>query len=322
MIPVDPEVQKPALRVAEFVEKNRNSMAVAEGTDPASLNRLITKRRLQKLGMALAGFPDYLQEGRVYVFGNTEARFYDSQSPEQRRKVTAATLPPMLACVLVTHGLAIPPVLEEYAREKGIPLLITPMDSSAAIYRFTEFLEIELSGVSSVHGVLMDVFGVGVLLTGESGIGKSECAVELLLRGHQLVADDVVELKNVGNKILLGGCPATIQDLLELRGIGILNVRQLFGVSAIRRGKEVDFNIHLERWIPEKTYERIGFVLEKKDLFGVEVPYITIPVAVGRNLAALVEIACRVFLMRTQGLHPQGEERWEGPSASPAHSPD
>lgn len=303
----DPAVAQPALRVAEFITKNKQVVSAAAGLAPSSLDRLITKRRLQKLGMALAGFPDYIQQGRMYVYGNTESRFFESLAPAKRQVVLAGLISRNLCCILVTQGLAVPDDMASFAGEHGIPVLQTGLDSSTAIYRFTEFLETELSGISSLHGVLMDVHGVGVLITGDSGIGKSECALELILKGHQLVADDVVELKNVGNKLLLGNCPERIQDLLELRGIGIVNVRHLFGVSAVRRTKEVNFNIHLERWMPKKVYERVGFTLDKKELYGVEIPFIIIPVAVGRNLSVLVEIACRVFMMRAQGLYPHAD---------------
>ena len=299
--------QMPALTVGEFLEKNRSAVRLDPGSDPALLARRINKKRLQKLGMALAGFAEYIQDGRIYVFGNAEASYCRSRSAEQLREVIAKLAPRLNTGILVTQGLAPPPVLAEFARQQGLPILRTELDSSTAIYRFTEFLEIELSPRMILHGLLMDVYGLGVLIGGESGIGKSECALELILRGHRLVADDVVDLRNVGGKHLIGESPPPVRNLLELRGIGILNVREMFGISAVSRMKEVIFYIHLERWHSQKAYDRLGFSWQRREVFGVELPSMSIPVAPGRNLSVLVEVACRVFLMRSSGQHPMGD---------------
>lgn len=299
--------QKPAISVGSFVLRNSQVLQVDNSVETDALNRSITRKRLQKLGMAMAGFPGYLQPGRVYVFGNTEARFLQKSPPGQKTEIFERLIPESLTCILVTQKREAPVELRDFCSRHGIPLLLSQLDSSAAMHLFTEFLELELSPVATIHGVLMEVFGAGVLITGESSIGKSECALDLILRGHRLVADDLVELKNVGNKVLLGSAPQQIRDLLELRGIGIVNIRHLFGVSAIRKSKEVDFIVQLERWNPSRDYERLGFTMKRRELAGVALPYMTIPVAMGRNLAALLEIACRVFLMRVHNIHPLGE---------------
>ncbi|HOS99543.1 MAG TPA: HPr kinase/phosphorylase, partial [Acidobacteriota bacterium] len=222
-----PQTQTPALTVGGFLEKNRSFVRLDPGSDPVLLTRRITKKRLQKLGMALAGFTEYIQDGRIYVFGNTEDSYCKSRPTDQLRDVITKLAPRLNTALMVTQGLALPPVLAEFARTQGLPVLLTELDSSTAIYRFTEFLEIELSPRMILHGLLMDVYGLGVLIGGESGIGKSECALELILRGHRLVADDVVDLRNVGGKHLIGESPPPVQNLLELRGIGILNVREM-----------------------------------------------------------------------------------------------
>ena len=299
--------QSPALTVGEFLEKNRSFVRLDPGSDPALLTRRITKKRLQKLGMALAGFTEYIQDGRIYVFGNTEDSYCKSRPIDQLREVIAKLAPRLNTALLVTQGLALPPALAEFARSQNLPVLLTELDSSTAIYRFTEFLESELSPRMILHGLLMDVYGLGVLIGGESGIGKSECALELILRGHRLVADDVVDLRNVGGKHLIGESPPPVQNLLELRGIGILNVREMYGISAVSRMKEVIFYIQLERWHPQKEYDRLGFSWQRREVFGVELPSMSIPVAPGRNLSVLVEVACRVFLMRSSGQHPMGD---------------
>jgi len=300
------EIRKPSLSIGEFYEKNRDHLTLGTPYSPAAMGRRVDKKRLQKLGMALAGFMDYLQPGRIYVFGNTETRFFQKQHPQIKADILASLRSKKLSCLLVTQHREPPVELVEYARANEIALLQTNLDSSSAMYLFTEFLERELSPRLAIHGVLMDVYGVGVLLVGESGVGKSECALELVLKGHRMVADDTVEIRSIGKKQLAGSAPPELQDVLELRGIGIVNIRELFGISAIRRTKDVNFIIELERWTPEKHFDRLGLDINTQPLMGFEVPYIVIPVAPGRNLATLVEVACRVYLMRNHGLHPMG----------------
>jgi len=304
---LEEEIQRPSLAVEEFLNKNRDKLSLGISSTSRAMKRLITKKRLQKLGMALAGFTDYLREGRIYVFGNTEARFFQKQLPQSRRKILESLMPEKLSCILATQGLKIPSELSEFVMAREIPVLQTQLDSSSAIYQFSEFLEMELSPRVIIHGVLMDVFGVGALLVGESGIGKSECALELVLKGHRIVADDTVDIRCVGKKQLIGSVPPALQDILELRGIGIVNIRELFGISAIRLTKDVNFIIELQKWEPQTEYDRLGLEIMTRDLLGFNVPYITIPVAPGRNLAILVEIACRVYLMRNYGLNPMGK---------------
>lgn len=299
-------VPQPSMTVEEFLRKNPKNLSRGIGNGPRFMDRALDKKRLQKLGMALAGFIDYLQPGRVYVFGNTEARFFESQTEEKRKEILGRIDRENMTCILLTQGLEIPRELANYALQEGIPVLRTPLDSSTAMYVFTEFLEMWLSPLQSIHGVLMDVFGVGVLILGESGIGKSECALELILRGHRIVSDDVVDIRILGDNKLQGSAPPQIQDVLELRGIGIVNVRELIGISAIRRVKHINFIIELLRWEPGARYERLGLSIRKKKVFGVELPFMSIPVAPGRNIAALIEVASRVYLMREHGLHPMG----------------
>ena len=296
----------PCMTVRVFVEKNRALLCLNADSSQAGLDRLIARKRLQKLGMALAGFTGYLQPGRIYVFGRTELAYFNSQTPEQQDRILGDLVPPRLDCLLVTHGLRLPARLEVFFAGLDIPVLLTPLESSTAIHRFTEFLELALAPTQIIHGVLMDVFGVGVLIGGESGIGKSECALELILKGHRLVADDVVELRSIGDKLLLGEAPENVRELLELRGIGILNVREMFGVSAIARMKEVACYIRLERWTPEHAGHRLGLEWDRKRFFEVDLPALMIPVAPGRNISVLVEVACRVFLLQTYGTHSWG----------------
>ncbi len=297
---------QPSTTVGDFLLHNPERLTLRLGEGHRFTDKVISHKQLQKLGMALTGFTDYLEPGIVYVFGNAENRFLSTQTPERRREIFAAIDPALISCILMTNDLPTPVELEEFALGSGIPVLATNWDSSTAMYVFTEYFETCLSPLLAVHGLLMDVFGVGALILGESGIGKSECALELILRGHRIVSDDMVEIRAVGNNRLIGSAPPQIQNILEMRGIGIVDVRELIGVSAIRKKKHVNFIIELIRWEPGTSYDRLGLSVQKKEFFGAMRPFMTIPVAAGRNIATLVEVACRVYLIREHGRHPMG----------------
>ena len=314
-------ISKPALSIREFIEKNHTRLKIFPEPGDPDLEREISRKRLQKLGMALTGFTDYLQEGRIYVFGNTETRFFLKQSPPERIEILERLADTRLSCLLITQGLEPPAELVKFARSNQTVVLQTDLESSTAIHLFSEFLEEELSPRIAIHGVLIDIFGVGALLVGESGIGKSECALELVLKGHRMVADDTVEIRCIGENHLVGSAPEALRDVLELRGIGIVNMRDMFGISAIRRNKDVNFIIEMENWAPHKQYDRLGLEMNTLKILNFDVPFITIPVAPGRNLATLVELACRVYLMRYHGMNPMGEfARILSPEKSPAEN--
>jgi HPr kinase/phosphorylase len=195
-----------------------------------------------------------------------------------------------LPCVLITMGLEAPAELSAEAERAGVPLLRTDLVTPVAIARLTTLLEDRMAPRETRHGVLMDILGLGVLMIGESGIGKSECALDLIGRGHRLVADDTVEIRCRGEAILIGTC-------------GLVNVTDLFGVSATRSSKRVELIVHLERWEPNREYDRLGLDTTTLDVLGVAVPYVRMPVAPGRNLAMLIEVAARNHLLRTRGRH-------------------
>jgi HPr kinase/phosphorylase len=208
-----------------------------------------------------------------------------------------------LPCVMITMGLDAPDELSAEAERAGVPLLRTALTTPVAIARLTTLLEDRMAPRETRHGVLMDILGLGVLLTGESGIGKSECALDLIGRGHRLVADDTVEIRCRGEAILIGTCPELTRHHVEVRGVGLVNVTDLFGVSATRSSKRVELVVHLERWEPGREYDRLGLDATTTDILGVGVPCVTMPVAPGRNLAMLVEVAARNQLLRTRGRH-------------------
>ncbi len=271
------------------------------------LSRLVTSPHIQKTGLALVGFDQFLRPGRILILGESEVRYLEGLAPQARRDAAARVLARDIPCVLVTNGLAPAAELADEAARAGVPLIQTSLVTPTAIAKITARLEIHLAVRGMVHGVLMDVLGLGVLVVGDSGIGKSECALDLIVRGHRLVADDTVELRRRGESVVLGSCPELTRYHMEICGLGVINIRDLFGVAATRSQKRVELVVQLERWDPMREYDRLGLDDERFDVLGVSVPMIRMPVAPGRNLAILVEVAARNQLLRARGHHAARE---------------
>ena len=269
----------------------------------AGLERRIALPHVQKTGLALAGYDEYLRAGRVLIFGESEIRFLEQLPEAERIHALRRLFLRDLPCVLVTMGLDAPAELAAEAERAGVPLLRTALATPVAIARLTTLLEDRMAPRETRHGVLMDILGLGVLMIGESGIGKSECALDLIGRGHRLVADDTVEIRCRGEAILIGTCPELTRHHVEIRGLGVVNVTDLFGVSATRSSKRVELIVHLERWEANREYDRLGLDTTTMDVLGVAVPFVRMPVAPGRNLAMLIEVAARNHLLRTRGRH-------------------
>lgn len=282
---------------------------VARGAEPLGL-RLVAGRaglasrvlqaRVQRPGLALTGYTDYIRYGRVQILGSSEMGYLARLRARERRSLLGKLCRSRISCFVVTKGLVPAAELVAQAEARGIPLFATRLESTPFIKLLQAFLEERLASRLQLHGVLLDVFGLGVLVLGESGIGKSECALELVDRGHRLVADDVVELKRMGD-VLVGVSPDLTRYHMELRGLGVLNVKDLYGVSSIRLSKRVELVVQLERWDPAKEYDRLGLDGERFLVLGAELPLARMPVAPGRNIALLVEVAARNRLLRESG---------------------
>ena len=269
----------------------------------AGLERTICSPHIQKTGLALAGFDEYLQPARILVFGESEVRYLESLDAPHRVNALAAAFSHDIPCVLITGGWHPPAELLAASDLYHVPLLRTSVMTPAAIAKVASLLDDELAERQVMHGVLMDMLGLGVLIIGESGIGKSECALDLVVRGHRLVADDTVEVRRRGETTLIGTCPDLTRHHIEVRGLGLINIRDLFGVAAIRASKRVELVVQLERWDPHREYDRLGLEESRYDILGLKVPLIRMPVAPGRSLAVLVEVAARNQLLRARGLH-------------------
>jgi len=276
-------------------------LAGADGVD-----NIVNRPRIQKPGLALAGFLEYIHPGRIQILGKSEITFLEERAPAERSRIMSQLCRQGVSCFVVTTGLPPPPELLEEAERQRVPLLRTELSSSVTIDVLTRYLEDRLAPRAVVHGVLMDIYGLGVLLLGDSGVGKSECALDLVVRGHRLVSDDVVEIKRRGD-VLVGTGPELTRYHMELRGLGIVNVKDLFGVASVRRNKFVEFVIRLDPWKPGKRYDRLGLDEKGHDVLGVELPYVEMPVGPGRNLSVLIEVAARNHLLKLKGYNPARE---------------
>jgi HPr kinase/phosphorylase len=239
----------------------------------------------------------------VLVFGESEIRFIEGLEVSARTAVLRRVLAQGVPCIVVAEGLDVGAELMVEAERAGVPLLRTTDRTPVAIAHLASLLELHLAPRDITHGVLLDVLGLGVLVTGESGIGKSECALDLVTRGCRLVADDTVEIFRGAGGVLMGCCPALTRHHMELRGLGVINVRDLFGVASTRRSKRVELIVQLERWEAGRAYERLGLDDVFLEVLGVRIPLVRMPVAPGRNLAMLVEVAARNQLLRARGRH-------------------
>jgi HPr kinase/phosphorylase len=270
------------------------------------LDNPVRSPRIQKYGLALAGYTEYLHPDRVQILGKTELSYLASLSKERQDEVLRQYCSFPICCFLVTQDLSAPPRLKELADERDIPILRCPWQSSVCIARLEDYLEDRLAPEVSLHAVLVDVYGVGCIILGKSGIGKSETALHLIARGHRLVADDVVDIRRRG-MTLVGSGAELLRHNMEIRGLGIINIRDLFGVGAIRSTKRVDLVIQLEEWDPDHHYDRLGLDEEHYDILGIPIPSIKIPVRPGRNITTIVEVAARNQLLKEMGYYPAQE---------------
>lgn len=266
-----------------------------------SVERRITVAELNRPGLALSGFLDRFRAERIQIFGNGEQAYCSKADHDKLAQALSSMLTsPSVPCVIVTNNIRVPNALTQACRKHGVPLLRTSFDTATLTGELAEALEARLSPATTLHGVLVDVYGLGVLIQGEAGIGKSECALELLKRGHILVADDAVHVQQRRGAYLRGSCPEPLRNHMEVRGLGVIDVKLLFGIGAILERTRIELSIKLEPWNAEKI-ERTGLDTLKFSILNVEIPLIRIPVTPGRNLAVLVEVAALNQRLRSQG---------------------
>lgn len=257
--------------------------------DPSQI--MISSSDVNRPGLALAGFFDHFERKRIQIIGNAEAMYIKKMDETQRRERLTDFFRRNPVAVVVAHENEIDPISRELAECFEVPLLSTNENTSDFMASLIAYLHVQLAPQITRHGVLVEVYGEGIFITGDSGVGKSETAIELIKRGHRFIADDAVELRKVSAKAIVGNAPEIIKYYIELRGIGIVDVRRLFGMGAVKETEKVDMIINLEPWVQGKMYDRLGLDSEYTDIMGIKIPTTTIPVKPGRNLAVVLEIA-------------------------------
>jgi len=269
-------------------------------------DRTLSSETIQKPTLALIGHLNFVHPNRVQVLGCAEMDYLRGLSEPSLQEAIDHLFSNELAAIVISNGEAVPPVLRETAERTGTPLFSSTPASPILMSYLGHYLTQSLAETTSQHGVFLEVLGMGVLIKGDAGVGKSELALELVTRGHRLVADDVVELKQVAPETLEGNCPALIRDFLEVRGLGILNIRFLFGETAVKLQKNLRLIVELvhPQEIGEVGLNRLDMVASTENILGVAIPKVRIPVAAGRNLAVLVEVAVRNHILKSRGINP------------------
>jgi HPr kinase/phosphorylase len=271
------------------------------------LDKCIAEDELHRPGLAFAGFLDVFTYDRIQIIGNTEIQYLKSLSQEERYKRLEAVFDFPIPCFIVTSGNQPPPEMVELSTKLNVPLLCSTIPTSHFNAMMSFWLQREFAPMMTVHGVFVDVFGVGVLITGGSGVGKSECGLELIERGHRLVADDVVVLKRLGRNILVGSSARSIQHHMEVRGLGIIDVELLFGIGSVREEKRVSLMVELEKWTEHTEIDRIGLDAQQIHYLDVPVRKFSLPVESGRNISILIEVAALQHRILERGRNPAEE---------------
>lgn len=297
---------RPAIPVRELLADELSELRLVLTAGDAGLDRLLTHPRIQKAGLALTGPLDRLQPGRVQILGQSEMTFLEQLPDSERASLIRRLLDADLTCYVLARGIAYPSLFLALAQEKGTPLFGTDLPTSAVVEILGRFLEERLAPRQILHGVLLDIYGLGVLLLGDSGVGKSESALDLIVRGHRLVTDDVVEIIRRSD-MLTGTGPSLTRYHMELRGLGVINIKDLFGVAAVREKKDIELVVRLELRAEGKSYDRLGLEETTFPLLGLSLPYIEMPVTPGKNLSVLLEVAARHQLLKRRGYHPAKE---------------
>ena len=287
------------VKLTGLINDNSN-LRVLQGQECVA-GKKITVSDVYRPGLELSGYFDFYPADRVQLLGRTEISYAARLDHDLRRKVFEKICQKETPCLLVSRNLPVPVELKEAAEAAGTPILISNDATTYLMSMITQYLAVKLAERSSVHGVLVEVFGMGVLLTGESGVGKSETALALVQHGHRLIADDRVDVYQRDHETVIGEAPRILKHLMEIRGIGIIDVLKLFGIGAIKDETEISLVINLTNWDSKANYDRLGFQENTRIICGIAVPQVTIPVKVGRNMENIVEVAVMNFRAKAMG---------------------
>lgn len=285
------------------------------------VDRKIHKSDISRPGLEMAGYFTFYPADRVQLLGKTELSFFNLLEKEEKMDRMERLCSENTPVIIVSHGMKVPVELIESAEEKGIPVLETDVPTTRFSGMLTNYLEGRLAPMTTLHGVLVDVYGIGVLLTGKSGVGKSETALELVKRGHRLVADDLVEIREVAKNVLIGNAPNLIEHMLEIRGVGLIDMMNLFGASAVKSDKRITIVIDLELWDENKMYDRLGLDEKTMKIMDTEITKLVVPVRPGRNLSVIIEVAAMDYRMKRLGINA-AEEFSNRLNIAIGHEPD
>jgi HPr kinase/phosphorylase len=280
---------------------NKFQLELVSGEE--GIHRTIRTSDISRPGLEMAGYFTFYPGERLQLLGKTELSFISELDPETRMERLSLLCTDETPGIIVSRDIEVPKELLKASHKTGVPIMRSPVTTTRLSSRITNFLESRLAPTTAKHGVLVDIYGIGVLITGNSGVGKSETALELVKRGHRLVADDSVEIRQEDEDTLIGSAPELIQHLLEIRGLGIINVMTLFGAGAIRNYKKISIVMNLEAWDSKKVYDRLGLEEETTKIIDTEIPILTIPVRPGRNLAVIIEVASMNFRLKRMGMN-------------------
>jgi len=293
-----------ALEVGLFFKENEDKLGLELVTTRAGLRKKITQANLHRPGLALAGFLELFTFDRIQIIGNTEMTYLRNLDVDERREKFKSVFNFDIPCVIVTDSNPIFPEMIKEADVNKLAIFQTNLSTTVLVLLLSDYLDEKYAATTSIHGTLVDVYGLGVLFTGRSGIGKSEIALDLIERGHRLIADDVVNLTKKAEGILMGSSPEMLKHFMEIRGVGIIDVRQIFGVRAVRLQKRVEVQVELLDWDGKENYERVGLDEEYNSFLNVRIPHLQLPIFPGKNITVIAEAIALNILLKIYGYHP------------------
>ncbi|MCH7589712.1 HPr(Ser) kinase/phosphatase [PVC group bacterium] len=292
----------PFITITKFYEDQKEELRLRRIGPPNDLERKIKVAEVNRPGLALKGYYAYFASKRIQILGKAEISYLAGLSPKTRKTLLKKFCDFNFPCIVVARRLSIPNELKEVAKAKQIPIFQSSLSTSKISATITFYLEEQFSPALTISGTLMDVYGIGILILGKSGIGKSECALELIKRGHRLVSDDIIHLKLTARKLIVGRRSDIIRHHMEIRGLGIIDIQKIFGIGAIRNQKIVSIIVTLEEWVKNKDYDRLGLDLKTYEILDQWLPHYLVPIRPGRNIAILIEVACSNERLRRMGI--------------------
>jgi len=291
------------LSVEELQKKWGERLEINLVSGKRGLKRNISEDRVQKPGLRMIEPSVELEQGKIQIFGRTEVSYINSLPKPEKKNIIDQITSQDIPCLIISKDLLPNEYLKKTCQKRNVPLFITKLYTGKLILILNEILEERLAPFTTMHGVLLDIHRLGVLILGKSGIGKSECALDLIIRGSKLIADDVIEVRKVGSNTLIGNGPDDIKHLMEIRGIGIINIKDLFGRTSVMESREIEMIIELSRWQEKNNYERLGIDQKTYKIMDIDIPYIIIPVSPGRNISTIIEVAVRNQLLKLSGIN-------------------